>query len=913
MVLRSASPRWPGSTVLTFSALILVAACGERPVERRTASAISPFHLADSLREDGRFAEALPRYRALRDSFAQVGDSASLWQAQLWWAEALLRSGKRDSAQAALDQEMVWSKGNRAREGWTLYVRSLLLHRQGKLDSALQASTAAIARARAIKDRELEARSLSVVGTVHSLSGRYRLAAAETERALAVRRELKGSKRALATQLSNLGIEYRHLGRFSDAQRVFQEAVGHLAGSPSPRVGMLLQANFANLKRTTGDLDAAVDLFHESLRAAEQLGDAQGLVMAPAQIGSLYLERGNRAAARPYLERALEAGRQMGAAYNQLIALQALGRLELAEGKLDQASATLAAGLALADSAGFGQERSGGRVALARVAIAQKDGRAALQWADAAIAIADSLNDPAAQFDALEVRAAALELLRHSRAPTGYRLALELLESWRGRLALGDLRMGVAAPRLGAYEGAIRTLLAQGRAEEALEIAERARARLLLELMAERDASGAARSRREELIRLVRERFEARTAVAQQDRKAALDREIAQLTDSIAAVEAEERHRDPAGAAHHPTPASLAELRAGLLVPNAAALLSFFWGDSAVYGWWVTADTVRAARLGSADSLSALVDFLRSTLDRPPVDELWAGAARAAYQRLIEPLAADAVERIFVVADGPLAHVPLEVFIPGGDAQPWGATRRIIYGPSASVLAALGQARRRNVWERAVLAVGNPALGAGRAPLRALVRAGMALSRDRLPYAEQEARAIGDLFRPMGADLLLGAHATMERWLAFEPARYRYLHFAAHAEVSDRRPEETRLVLAGGGLDLAAIRGLRLQSDLVTLSACETALGRRVRGEGVIGLSHAFLAAGARATLVTLWRIGDRSAADFMRDFYQELYTGPSPSEALLAVRRRWISSGGAKAHPSRWAPFILVGGIPLQ
>jgi CHAT domain-containing protein len=143
-----------------------------------------------------------------------------------------------------------------------------------------------------------------------------------------------------------------------------------------------------------------------------------------------------------------------------------------------------------------------------------------------------------------------------------------------------------------------------------------------------------------------------------------------------------------------------------------------------------------------------------------------------------------------------------------------------------------------------------------------------------------------------------------------DPSRYRYLHFAAHARVSDRQPKETHVVLSGGNLDLAAIRQLRLRADLVTLSACETALGLRVRGEGVIGLPHAFLAAGARGVLVTLWRIGDESAANFMREFYGELHAGRSAAEALRLVRQKWIREGGASAHPARWAPFVLVGGL---
>ncbi len=165
------------------------------------------------------------------------------------------------------------------------------------------------------------------------------------------------------------------------------------------------------------------------------------------------------------------------------------------------------------------------------------------------------------------------------------------------------------------------------------------------------------------------------------------------------------------------------------------------------------------------------------------------------------------------------------------------------------------------------------------------------------------------MFKSDASDLLLGRRATRDGWLELEPGRYRYLHFATHARIDERRPDRTALALADQPLDLAAIRRTHLNAALVTLSGCETALGRRVRGEGVVGLPHAFLAAGARGAVVTLWRIGDRSAADFMEDFYRALRAGRRPADALTAVRRAWIAKAGAASHPSQWAPFILIGG----
>ena len=118
------------------------------------------------------------------------------------------------------------------------------------------------------------------------------------------------------------------------------------------------------------------------------------------------------------------------------------------------------------------------------------------------------------------------------------------------------------------------------------------------------------------------------------------------------------------------------------------------------------------------------------------------------------------------------------------------------------------------------------------------------------------------------------------------------------------------MLLSGAELDLSAIRRLTLNAELVALSACETGLGRRFRGEGVIGLPHAFLAAGARGVVVTLWRVADSFTAEFMEEFYAQVAAGRPPAEALHSVRRRWIEGGGPRWHPARWGAFVLVGGM---
>jgi CHAT domain-containing protein len=192
-----------------------------------------------------------------------------------------------------------------------------------------------------------------------------------------------------------------------------------------------------------------------------------------------------------------------------------------------------------------------------------------------------------------------------------------------------------------------------------------------------------------------------------------------------------------------------------------------------------------------------------------------------------------------------------------------------------------------------------------------------------LPGAESEVKALQALFAAGGREnrstVLLGAQASEANLLAHNTsgglARYRYLHFAAHGHLSTAAPLLSALVLAQGanppGVDgyVTAAEWLlyKLDSDLIVLSACQSGLGSRVHGEGVMGIPYALFVAGNRRTLLSLWPVSDDSTARFMARLYTKLHAGTRVDEALAAVKREF-ARGGRDSHPLHWAGFVLYG-----
>jgi len=298
----------------------------------------------------------------------------------------------------------------------------------------------------------------------------------------------------------------------------------------------------------------------------------------------------------------------------------------------------------------------------------------------------------------------------------------------------------------------------------------------------------------------------------------------------------------------------------------------------------------------------------RQELDRN-VDEL--------SRSLLGPLGdrVDAFHRLVIVADGPLEELPFEVLRDPRSGQRLVASHEIAYLPSFSVLAA-ARARTCSLPEHGLFALGDSIFGAsderwsGADDPR---HDDEALLFQRLPASAVEVENIAGIYGD-DATVVLGGDATRERFLA-EARRHRTLHVASHARSDRQAPERSRIALscldaegrvpATCDLYFEDVAALDLCGQVVVLSACDTAGGRPLPGEGILGLPWAFLRAGAGAVVASRWRVADEPTAMLMITFHRHLRAGAGPAAALRQAKLELIAAG---RRPSDWAALVLLG-----
>jgi CHAT domain-containing protein len=334
-----------------------------------------------------------------------------------------------------------------------------------------------------------------------------------------------------------------------------------------------------------------------------------------------------------------------------------------------------------------------------------------------------------------------------------------------------------------------------------------------------------------------------------------------------------------------------------------SALVEYVLSDEALYVFVITRNAFHTKRIAiSGEELRAKVQLLRELLQNRHSDA-WRWPAQSLAESLILPLENEGwlngIQELNLVPDGELNYLPFAVLLRSSET-----TSRLLvedyttrYLPTASVLAGNGSAASTST---ALLA--------------------MAPKSDDLPHAQEEAQLIGKIFKRRSL-ILLGDKASESAFKALA-ADYDVLHLATHGHFNSRNPMLSAIELEPGDnedgqLQVHEILNLELKARLVTLSACNTAMGSGYfsdmpAGGEFVGLTRAFLSAGSDAVLASLWEVNDRSTLQFMVDFYQEP-GGHDNAENVAAVQRRLALGHEEYAHPYYWAPFVLIGGTRIN
>ena len=692
-----------------------------------------------------------------------------------------------------------------------------------------------------------------------------------------------------------------------------EAAILNLIGGALDQTGRKAEA-LENFKR-------ALELF----RGVDRFGEVQLLI----NIGGLHLDPGDRQNAINYFNQAMPIAQEINDRLAVASVLNSMATISAAQGDKKQALEKFKQALAINRAVGDRQKE-----------IATLGNSAKTE---------QEIGDPVAARASIEA-------------------ALDIVESLRGKLASENLRASYFANAHAYYEFEIELLMSMHKrspAEQfnlaALQVGERARARSLNELLIESHANiregvdakllASERSLRDEINAKAFLRRKLNRIPNTEQQAATLAKETEGLLSELQQVEGMIRQKNPQYA-------SLSQFKplngkeAQSLLDRDTLLLEYSLGTEHSYLWSISATEIASfelpARREIESAAGTFVEILktetplyaqteRKVAGAPDVrrEEILEGAARLS-RMLLGPVSGRlGNKRLVIIADGLLQTVPFAA-LPDiasntsiGAMQPLMMRHEIVNLPSLAVLATLRSSAGGSSPTKDLVVLADPVFSAddervkpGVVPIVQKTAPALGIKRDgellpRLTSSRKEAEGIAALLPEKRVKKALDFEASRTLVNSGELSQYRYVHFATHGLLDNQHPELTSVVLSlvdqngnsqDGFFRAHEVYNLKLSADVVVLSACETGLGKAVRGEGLIGLTRGFMYAGAKRVVVSLWSVRDESTAQLMVIFYRELIKGrKSPASALRAAQMEMFRSEKWRA-PHYWAAFVLQG-----
>jgi tetratricopeptide (TPR) repeat protein len=728
------------------------------------------------------------------------------------------------------------------------------LQQKGKLKEARELLQNAIPALRTAGDQRQLARALNVSGQISVSLGDYRAAIQEATQALDLHRALKDDTN-LAEDFNTLGLAHLYLANYPTALDYYQQALLLDRAHAKAQGEITRLNNIANVYYFQGRYLDAINTYQAALgrvmASSAEPWYARRRQLVIANLASLYQRLGKEQTALEYYQQlarapqAMPPSEQAQLLLNQGVLYRRLGD-PIKALELYQASQRLFA---------IERHRDGEIGALRNIGIAR----------------AVDLGDMAGAFDAFS---AALRLARESSNSRGavqaslYRAEV-LYRLRRPREAESDARLALeGAERTGLVEEQWKALYALGQIAEAggrreaaldfyrraIAIVESVRAGLRLTVL------------KTDFLADKRDVYDALIALRVREDTPSV-KELFRWMERSRARTLQER-----------TASGLPELSLEAMqarLPADTAVLEFWSAKQATAMLWITQTGAGLERIIGQDFLAHA------------------------------PLPA----HVIIVPDGPLSTVAFETLKAPASGRLLIEESTVSYLPSAQFL--LRPTPRRGwlpPWRRELVAFGDP-------PVSAADTLAQSERWQKLTASADEVNGIAGMLAGR-TELHLGADARKSYLLGRRLESVPLIHFSTHGVVDLENPERSRILLAPDVPGMPSdylfeeeVYNLDLKGvDLVTVSACDTARGKFVGGEGMEAFSRAFLAAGASATVTTLWRVADRPAADFMQQLYYFLARGQSKAEALRAAKLRFLHSNSTLADSRYWGAFVLNG-----
>lgn len=887
--------------------------------ERTLAEAEQHFSAAENQRRQGTEASrraAHERYGQALALWREAGDRRRMADTmhRLGWITDDLGDKKAAKARYEEALELYRQAGDRRGEAMVLNFLGATHYLLGELDEALRSVRAALDLLRSPGPDGLEAPSL-VAGCLGNL-GKIHRRRGETEKALSAYREAltlaeaRDDRQQKATLSSNLGILLL-------SQDLLDSAEDHLRQAAEAWRALGHTHNQGAIWSRLGDI--------AKRRAGEAVDEA---------------ERGARLSeALAAYERALELKRQAGDERGAAIALDGIATIHLLLEQLDTAERRYQEAREIYGRLELRADETQALVNLGRLHQLRGDFEEALRMHREAEPAVAELGDLQLVASNLYGLARALwSLGRLEEAGKHADELLRIIEDLRASTNRESFQVAFFASKQQYYELAIdiRMGLAQRGSRDALGVAfaasERRRARALLDLLGEERDKIRERAPVQLLARERKLQEELnRQAVATPQAEASIRRCREELDEVRSAI----REAVPDDLFGRSSTVDLTASQRLVTGPH-TQLLVYALGEERSYLWLVSEDDIESEILPPRRVIEAAADDAYEALQSQSQTrrERNRRRIRNLAELILDPVADRLIaRRLVIVADGALLDIPFAA-LPKSDASSGEASgeadelirsHEIVHLPSVSVLQPIRRRLGRRGVAPALLVIfadprfshpGNEPVGDG-----AGERHGRSLSSfgwKPLPGTRQEAEAIQAVARGEVRSFL-GAEATKEMLLTTDLSRFQILHLATHGLIHRDHPELSGLVFSlfdaegrplDGHLRLHEIYNLDLDAELVVLSACGTALGRRVRGEGILGLSRAFFYAGSSRLVISHWNVGDMTTMELMRRFYWALLElGTPPAAALRAAQMSMLESGDPQLSlPRAWAGFTFQG-----